>query len=468
MCQNCWRFTTRGPGLTRRAETMFPRVFIRPAQPRIFAQHLCKEFSRAARGNRRFLLCENFPKARVFPQRRFDPAMRRLFVLAALALCAASLRADSPALTITQQRLPSPAPVGSTAPRFIATPAGPRLTWNESVSNSRPRQFGVIWDHATARFSPPLPLSIKTPSASEIPRVTFPDGSELTAFFPEKSSRILDLHTQRHRDQAASPASPLSAESWPQPTSASAPPEPPLLAAREARVIAIWLNHAEKSPRLFAALSTSAGEQFFLPLRIDDGHPLGRASAVLLRDGSAYITWLESHGSENAAALWLRRLSPSGDLSIPVLITTAPSTAALGHPQLALAKDYDPTPARLLIAHELTTAGITQLVTRLITLPPAESFLQGRPCLSCPPDTATLPGHALTGRVIQLIPGEHQAIIEHSEIPGILPAGKNTFRIDDQTLSALTNDTSLIARIEQRDGVWWLFDITALTTPVRH
>ncbi|ATC64330.1 hypothetical protein CMV30_10395 [Nibricoccus aquaticus] len=392
--------------------------------------------------------------------------MKRLLVLA-LALCAPALRADSPALTITQQLIPSPAPVGATTPLFITTADNLQLAWSETSSDSPPAHIRSTWDRATSRWSSPAPLPItKTPPASVIPRVTFPDSSELTAFFPEKNGRILDLHTQRHHGSTTSVPQPLSSDNWPQPHSISVPPEPPLLHSREARVLVIWLNHAEKSPRLFAALSTSAGEQFFLPIRIDDGRPLGRASAVLLRDGSAYITWLESHGPEKtAAALWLRRLSPAGDLSIPILITSAPSAGALGHPQLALLKDDDTTPAQLLLAHELTTTGVTQLITRLITLPPAESFLQGRPCLTCPPDTATLPGHALTGRVIQLIPRKNQAVIEHPEIPGILPAGQTTFRIDDPTLSALNNITSLLARIEQRDGIWHLFDARPLSLP---
>lgn len=389
--------------------------------------------------------------------------MRCLFVLV-LALCGHVLRADSPALTITQQLIASPAPVGATAPLFIATSEGPRLAWSETAANGQTPYAGSIWDRTSYRWSPPTALPIKKPDTPVSPGVHFPDGSELSVFLPEKDGRILDLHTHRRRGQTAAAPRPLSPESW---LKHAAPPEPPLLRAREARVIAVWMNHAENSPRLLAALSTSAGEQFFLPVRIDDGRPLGRASLVLLRDGSAYISWLETHGSENAA-LWLRRLSPAGDLSVPVLITTAPSAAALGHPQLALLKDYDDTPAQLIIAHELTTQGITQLVTRLITLPLAKSFTQGRPCPTCPPDEASRPGHPLMGGVIKLIPRKHQVVIQHSAIPGILPAGKTTFRIDEQTRASLRNVNSLLARIEQREGVWWLFDVSKLTTSDRH
>ena len=399
--------------------------------------------------------------------------MRRLLVIVLVVVFArAPLHADSPALTITQQLVASPAPVGATAPAFNSAGHTLTLTWLETDSGDQPSTVAAHWDSSRARWSPPHPLDSarqprapETPATSSAPQVHFPDGSSLSVFLPDNDGRIRDLHTQRHRanparDPDASPR-PLSADSWP---ATSSPTQAPVLISREARVLAVWLNHAAETPRLFAALSTSAGEQFFLPIRIDDGHPLGRASAVLLRDGSAYISWLEAHGSDKtAAALWLRRLSPAGDPSIPVLITTAPSAAALGHPQLALAKDYDATPAQLLIAHELASEGATQLVTRLITLPPAESFAQGRPCLTCPPDTATLPGHRLTGRVIQLIPEKHQAIIEHGEVPGILPAGKTAFLLDDKILMTLNAAPSLIARIEKRDGRWWLFDVRVLS-----
>ncbi|MGC4074852.1 MAG: hypothetical protein QM760_20615 [Nibricoccus sp.] len=393
--------------------------------------------------------------------------MRCLLVLA-LAFGTCVLHADSPALTVTQQLLPSPAPVGATTPFFIETPDGPRLAWKETSSAGQVQYVGATWDHASSRWSSPAVLPIDAPAIPTVATVRFPDGSDLSAFFPEKDGRILDLHTQRLHGQISTDPRPLSSDSWRNAPYALHPTESPLLRAREARVVAIWLNFAEASPRLFAALSTTAGEQFFMPVRIDDGHPLGRASIALLMDGSAYISWLESYGAENAAALWLRRLSPAGDLSVPVLITTAPTAAALGHPQITLLKDYDSAPAQLLVAHELTNEGVTQIVTRLIVLPPAESFIQGRPCLACPPDTATLPGHPLMGRVVKLTPRKQLVAIEHSEIPGILRAGKTTFHANEQTLTALRETDSIIARIEQRDGIWWLFDVRRLATQTRH
>jgi hypothetical protein len=394
--------------------------------------------------------------------------MRRLFVLA-LALYGSVLRADSPALTISQQLIPSPASIGASAPAFTSGPHGLTLTWLEPDTNNQLHRLAATWETTHARWSPPHPFAPSADGSFEnaaSPRVRFHDGSALSVFLPEKDGRILDLHTQRHRGHIASEPRALSPESW---AKGNTPAEPPVLAAREARVIAVWLNHAENSPRLLAALTTSAGESFFLPVRIDDGQPLGRASLALLRDGSAYISWLETYGpGKTSAALWLRRLSPAGDLSVPVLIATAASADAFGHPQLALGKDYDETAAQLLIAYPLTHDGISQLITRLITLPPAESFAQGRPCLTCPPDNATKSGHALMGRVVKLVPRNNQVLIDHSEVPGILPAGSTTFRIDDQTLHSLRDVTTLLARIEQRDGVWWLFDVSVLVTNNRH
>jgi hypothetical protein len=388
--------------------------------------------------------------------------MRRLLVLA-LAFAAAGLRADSPVLTISQELIPSPAPVGATTPVFVTGAQHLTLTWLEAADDRPARTYAAVWDEARTRWSTPT-LHKPSPHAPlgeiHVPRVVFPDGSELSVFFPAKDDRILDLHTQRHRADIASAPRALSSESW---SKTQHPPEPPVLSARDARVVTVWLNLAEKSPRLFAALSPTAGEPFFLPLRIDDGQPLGRASLALLRDGSAYVSWLEAHGPEkSSAALWLRRLSPDGDLSVPVLIATAPSVTAFGHPQLALAKDYDTTPAQLLIAYPLTSDGVSQLVTRLITLPPADSFARGRPCPTCPPAESTRPGHAIIGHIVRLIPEKHQVILTHQEVPGILPAGSTLFHIDDHTLRSLPSASALAARIEQRDGAWWVFEVRAL------
>lgn len=150
------------------------------------------------------------------------------------------------------------------------------------------------------------------------------------------------------------------------------------------------------------------------------------------------------------------------------MIAVAPSPEAFGHPRLGLINDYDAPPARLAIAYTLSTGSVTQLVTRIITLPSAESFTQGRPCLTCPSDEASKPGYALMGRVIQLIPENHLVIIDHPEVPGILPAGKRNFLTDDQTLALLRNGVSLLARIEQRDGAWWLFDVKTLAPQNHH
>jgi hypothetical protein len=390
--------------------------------------------------------------------------MRRLLAIA-LALAMPCARADSPALTLTQQRIASPAPVGAASPRFLETEGAVSLAWLEPSAGHAARVCSAAWSSDAGGWSAPQAAPSLTAETFDPPpaRVHFPDGSSLSAFFPEAGGRILDLHTQRHHDGSAAPPRALTSESWP---AGGSPPEPPLLAAREARVIAVWLTHAGKSPRLLAALSTNAGALFFLPLQIDDGRPLGRADLVMLRDGSVYITWLEAERLEkNTAALWLRRVSPGGALSVPVRLATGVSATPAGRPRVALLKDYDTAPAQLLVAHTQETDGIRQIVTQLLTLPPAESFSRDRGCLSCPADDIARPGHPLLGKITRLLPESSEVIVAHAEIPGILPAGDTRFRCDETTWPALRGITRLSARIEKRGGHWWLFDIHALLTP---
>jgi hypothetical protein len=391
--------------------------------------------------------------------------MRRLLAFV-LALGVACARADSPSLTIRPQRIPSPAPVHATAPLLVSVEQTVSLAWLESGPDDTPRVFTAAWSHTAGRWAAPQPapqLSSEAFLDHASARVRFPDGSGLSVFFPQAGDRILDLHTQRHHSSGDAPPRALSQESWP---ARKQPPEPSALAAHEARVIAVWLNHAENSPRLLAARSTNAGDSFFLPVRIDDGRPLGRAASAMLRDGSAYVIWLEADSPEKAtAALWLRRLSPAGALSVPVRLATGLDPGASDRPRLALLKDYDATSAQLLVAYTLTTDGIRQIVTQLITLPPEDTFTQDRGCLTCPADEDTQPGHALLGKITRLLPETRQVVLTHEGVPGILPAGTHLFHCDDDAWRALSGASRLYARIERRDGAWWLSDIRALQTP---
>jgi hypothetical protein len=181
---------------------------------------------------------------------------------------------------------------------------------------------------------------------------------------------------------------------------------------------------------------------------------------VLLADGTVFVSWPENY-NQNETALWLRRISPGGSLSVPVLLAVLPTGQP--KPKLALAKDYDATPAQLLIAYSLGEGDAAQIVTRLLTIaPPAAA---ANPCQTCPdPDEATR-GHALRGRVVTFSAAHSTLTVSHGEIPGVLPSRTTEFKIDPSILKQATPGNEVFARIEKRGTEWWLFAARLIVHP---
>jgi hypothetical protein len=106
----------------------------------------------------------------------------------------------------------------------------------------------------------------------------------------------------------------------------------PRIASNGARAAVAWYTAANGKPSVLAAFSTDGGATFGAPIRVDAGHPAGRADVVLLGDGSVVVTWIE-----NGATVAARRVSESGALD-PVKLIAA-SKAAIGFPRIAVVND---------------------------------------------------------------------------------------------------------------------------------
>lgn len=390
----------------------------------------------------------------------------------ASAVAPLSVSADSPVLTVENALIASPAAPGARSPALATTDSGVLLTWTDPAAPGRTprtatfdttsRTWRTLAD--TQALSPPRPPA-DAPFAEPSGFASFRDGSALAAYFDDQSATARGLFAIRYvRDKWQPPCLLEAAPATP--PDCPLPHERPVVLANGHRAAVVWFSTVGKTPRLLAAFSSSAGNQFFQPIQIDDGHPRGTASAAMLGDGSLYVAWIETHADLHQSVLWLRRISATNELSVPVLLATGPSLNALREPQLALANDYTTSsPARLLVAYTLETENIPQLVTRLITLPPADTFTRGRPCSHCPPSDDTLPGHPIRGRILKIEPATQMVVARHEEIPGVMPAMKMPFHIDAETLAQLQPDTEFIARTERREDGWWLLHLQPLGKP---
>ena len=298
----------------------------------------------------------------------------------------------------------------------------------------------------------------------------FPGEAPALVAFPDDTAtityRALDrsLNSRRYREGAWSSPTRLEPAGVPLPP-AAARSTGSILNGSTGRAAAAWLSFAENTPRLLVASSSNAGQSFFMPVRVDDDHPLGTPALARLSDHSLYVAWLENHPARTPS-LWVRRIAAEGELSVPVLIDAVPKTAQIGSPQLALAKDDDSSPAQLLIVHTSSASGAHQVVTRLLTLPAAESLRTGRPCLTCPPSGDSQPGHAIRGRIVQLDPARLTVTLQHKEIPGVMSEGTRELQVDADTFATLHFEMDVHGRTEERAGTWRLFAVSAIKRPL--
>ena len=107
----------------------------------------------------------------------------------------------------------------------------------------------------------------------------------------------------------------------------------PQLAASGDTVVIAWFTAPGGQARVFASWSFDAGSTWAAPLRIDDGHPLGRVDVELLPSGGAMVAWLEVSGE--AAEVRARRARPDGKLEASFRVAATAQARSSGFPRMA-------------------------------------------------------------------------------------------------------------------------------------
>jgi hypothetical protein len=112
----------------------------------------------------------------------------------------------------------------------------------------------------------------------------------------------------------------------------------PAVAARDTLVVTAWFTAPNDSPVVRVAFSYDAGDTFSVPVRVDDGDPVGRVDVALLADGSAAVLWLERMGHEGAEVR-VRRVSRDGQRGEAAVVGGTSAARASGFPRMAMSND---------------------------------------------------------------------------------------------------------------------------------
>lgn len=115
---------------------------------------------------------------------------------------------------------------------------------------------------------------------------------------------------------------------------AGCPVNGPRMDARGSRLAVAWFSAAEGKAAVNVAFSRDSGATFHAPVRVDAGHPAGRADVVLLADGSAIVTWVET--ASPASHIVARHVGDGGPIGPP---QTIGSSIAAGFPRIALSNE---------------------------------------------------------------------------------------------------------------------------------
>ena len=116
-----------------------------------------------------------------------------------------------------------------------------------------------------------------------------------------------------------------------------------------------------------------------------------------------------------------------------------------------------------LTATALALAGCISLAAndRAVTAPTASAVAsKDCHCDDSPPEK--LHGFACKGRIVAVLVGQGTLRIAFEEIAGALPAGTREVKATPEVLTAVQPGREILARIEQRNGEWWVFDVRLL------
>jgi hypothetical protein len=145
----------------------------------------------------------------------------------------------------------------------------------------------------------------------------------------------------------------LNVDNW---RIAGCPVNGPAIAARGDTVAVAWYTEADTLPRVQLTFSLDGGANFGPPIRIDDGHPLGRVDVVLSPGATAMVTWIEAAGDRGTVRL--AKATPQGRTGESLLLTPVELSRRSGFPILQQRQD------RLVLAWTAVDSATTRIRTR--------------------------------------------------------------------------------------------------------
>ncbi len=188
----------------------------------------------------------------------------------------------------------------------------------------------------TANWNPDGSVSAETtldPRTCECCQVSMAAAKAgLVAVYRDRSDQeVRDIAIVRQIGGQWSAPAKVGDDGW---VSRQCPVNGPSIAAVGDAVGVAWFTAANGTPMVKAALSQDGGRTFGLPIRIDDGNPLGRVHVQVTGPGRGAVTWLEA--KENDGVWRVRQIGTGRDTQPARTVGATTRTRDAGFPRTAL------------------------------------------------------------------------------------------------------------------------------------
>lgn len=221
----------------------------------------------------------------------------------------------------------SPLDTGGVAAAWLdARRMKPPAKHGDEGSGDMALRYAVV--NAKGELAGEIELDARTCECCTTGMAITPDGP-LVAYRDRSSEEIRDVSFVRARRGAWTEPAFVHADGW---KIEGCPVNGPQADALGALTAVAWFTAAEDTPRVYVSLASGAGPSFGKPIRVDDGHPVGRADVVVLDEGSALVTWIETAGS--AAEVRARRVRLDGGVDPSFKVGDTASSRAAGFPRI--------------------------------------------------------------------------------------------------------------------------------------
>ena len=111
----------------------------------------------------------------------------------------------------------------------------------------------------------------------------------------------------------------------------------PKAAVLQNNLAVAWFTAEANDPRVHVAFSADGGEHFDAPIRIGNGHTMGRVDVAIMDETTVLVSYMES--DQGRAQIKAVKVKRSGELSDAIVIAALENSRKTGFPQMELVGD---------------------------------------------------------------------------------------------------------------------------------